>query len=224
MIASDSSLMVERVYRSLVQQIFDGELTPGDMLQEEQVAESFGVSRTPVREALHRLMYDGLAARGPRRAFMVRSLSPDEVSDLVEAMWELEALCARLSSMRMTPQERHALSLCVEQGDVALAENDSVAYAKINRDFHNRLVEGARNRMIGGSAKATRVRLSPLHSAPFATREDIAKSQEEHKDILKGVLASDQLHTWEAMSRHMATTATKVLALYHEMEETRKAR
>lgn len=220
----DSSFAVERVYRALVQQIFDGELSPGDMLQEEPVAESFGLSRTPVREALQRLMYDGLVARGPRRAFMVRSLTSEEVSDLLEAMWELEALCARLSSMRMTPQDRHTLSLCVAEGDAALARGDSEAYARINRDFHNRLVEGARNRTIGGTAKSVRVRLSPLRSARFSLPEEMEKSQAEHRDILAGILAGDQDRTWEAMSRHMASTATSVMAAFQDLEQARKGR
>ncbi|MEH6774298.1 MAG: GntR family transcriptional regulator, partial [Cereibacter changlensis] len=98
----------DQIYETLLKRIVDGNLRPGDSLGEQATAEEFGLSRTPIREALQRLSNAGLAERGSRRAFVVRRMDQSELQDLFEALGELEALVARLAALRMTEIERHA--------------------------------------------------------------------------------------------------------------------
>lgn len=73
------------IFESLIETIMVGELAAGEPLVEKSLAEKFGVSRTPVREALHRLAQAGLAERGSRRAYFVREMAPEDLSELFEA-------------------------------------------------------------------------------------------------------------------------------------------
>ena len=87
----------ENIYETLVDGIVAGRMAPGEPLVEQALAEQFGVSRTPVREALHRLEQANLAERGARRAFVVRRMAPEDLAELFEAAGEVESALAALS-------------------------------------------------------------------------------------------------------------------------------
>ena len=94
-----------------------GQLAAGEPLIEQALAEKFGVSRTPVREALHRLAQAGLAERGTRRAYFVREMTPEDLAELFEATGEIESALAALAAKRMSEIERRQLMAIVESGD-----------------------------------------------------------------------------------------------------------
>ncbi|WP_368484894.1 GntR family transcriptional regulator, partial [Salipiger sp. HF18] len=106
----------ENIYETLVDGIVAGRMAPGEPLVEQALAEQFGVSRTPVREALHRLEQANLAERGARRAFVVRRMAPEDLAELFEAAGEVESALAALSAHRMTEIERRTLVAIVDEG------------------------------------------------------------------------------------------------------------
>lgn len=200
----------DRLHAALVDRILDGRLKPGDALNELALAEDFGVSRTPVREAVQRLAMAGLAERGPRRSFRVRRLPPAELGDLLEALCEIEAVCARLSAARMSEVERRELEICVRDGARAAAEGDGEAYARLNGRFHQLLFDGARNDHLKEIAGQLRVRAAPYREAQFRQTDRIASSQDEHERILEAVLGRDPDGAQAAMMWHVASSSLNI--------------
>lgn len=200
----------DEVYATVVDWIVEGRLKPGDALNEMALAETFRLSRTPVREALQRLTLQGLADRGARRAFRVRRLDPAALSDLFEAMGEIEALCARLSAQRMTPMERARLAALVEEGQAAAERGDVAAYTGINRQFHTALFEGAHNATLSEMALSLRTRTAPYRDAQFRQTERLASSQTEHRRVVEAVAAEDPDAAFAAMRTHMTATSLNI--------------
>lgn len=200
----------DRLYAAIVDRIIDGQLKPGDALNEVALADGFGVSRTPVREAVQRLAMAGLAERGPRRSFRVRRLPPSELDDLLEALCEIEAVCTRLSAARMSEVQRHELETCVRDGARVAREGDGEAYAHLNARVHQLLFDGARNDHLKEVAGLLRVRAAPYREAQFRQTDRVASSQDEHERILAAVLAKDPEGAEAAMRLHITSSSFNI--------------
>ena len=105
----DNPTLAERLATAIADGILSGALKPGLRLDEVGLARQHGVSRTPVREALRQLMQSGLIDMRPRKGAVVSKATPEQVESLFVAMAEIEATCARLAAMSMTPLERRRL-------------------------------------------------------------------------------------------------------------------
>jgi len=200
----------QRIYGAIVDRILNGELRPGDALNEQLLAEGFGVSRTPVREALQHLSIAGLAQRGTRRSFMVRRLDQPALDDLFETMGEIEALCAQYSARRMTAVERRTVAQLVADGADFVRRGDAAAYAGLNTQFHSALFDGAHNVSLREIAQILRVRTAPYREAQFRQTDRLRSSQAEHEKILAAILEERPQDARAAMHAHVATTALNV--------------
>lgn len=209
----------DRIYAALVDRILSGELRPGQVLSEVQLAESFGLSRTPVREALQHLSIAGLAQRGPRRAFMVRRLDEPALNDLFETMGEIEALCAQYSARRMTAVERQALREIVEEGAACVEAGDAERYAAINARFHQALFDGAHNASLREMAQILRVRTAPYREAQFRKTDRLGSSQREHQRVVAAITAEEPRKAFEAMRGHVTETALNVMRMLGMRQE-----
>ncbi|SEM86074.1 DNA-binding transcriptional regulator, GntR family [Loktanella fryxellensis] len=199
----------DQIYDSVLNRIVDGDLRPGDSLGEQSLAAAFGLSRTPVREALQRLANEGLTERGPRRTFVVRRMGQAELHDLFEALGELEALMARLAALRMTEIERHALREIVSD-----SERPGIDYEQANARFHEALQLGAHNGMLSNLLADLKNRTMPWRGAQFRARADrVTSSQTEHRAILKAVLARDGDQAHLQMRDHMAASMRVIAEL-----------
>ncbi|MDX3926135.1 MAG: GntR family transcriptional regulator [Shinella sp.] len=198
--------MVERwadhIHSAIVQKIVSGELQPGDLLNELPLAEEFGVSRTPVREALQRLSAGGLAERGRRRAFVVRQMDVAAMQDLFEAVGELEGLVARMAALRMTELERQALVRIVTEG-----ERDDVDYAQTNARFHGAIHAGAHNQVLLDTLDDLNLRTLPWRVAQLrASMSRVQSSRVEHRGIMDAILANDGDEAVRQMRAHVAAS------------------
>ena len=101
--------LADKLAAAIADGILNGTLPPGERLDEVGLAEQHGVSRTPVREALRQLAMSGLIDMRPRKGAIVSKATPEEIESLFVAMAEIEATCARLAAMSMTPIERRRL-------------------------------------------------------------------------------------------------------------------
>jgi DNA-binding GntR family transcriptional regulator len=102
-------LLSDRIRNALTDEIAAGELAAGTALDEQHLAERFGASRTPVREALRQLAVGGLVEMRPRRGAVVTRMTAERIMDMFETSAEIEAMCVRLATYRMTPLERSHL-------------------------------------------------------------------------------------------------------------------
>src|ERR1700689_3168121 len=93
----------DHVRRQIADKIISGELRPGEELDEKRLAETFGVSRTPIREALRQLAASEMIEWRPHQSAIVAQITPSRMVEMFEMMAELEGFCGRLSARRMTP-------------------------------------------------------------------------------------------------------------------------
>lgn len=203
------------VYSALLSGILEGRYHPGDLLNEIPIAEEYGVSRTPVREALQRLVSTGLAERGPRRALLVRKIPTQTLHALFEAMGEIEGLVARFAALRMSELERQALAAAVQAGDDPDAD-----FEEVNRRFHRIIRDGAHNPVMAEMIEELELRTMPWRHIQFNRRTDrIATSQVEHRALAAAIHAEDANEAQRLMRAHTAATFRVVLEIV-EGEET----
>ena len=197
-----STRTAETIYTTLVDDIIAGRMAPGAPLVETTLAEQFGVSRTPVREALQRLEQANLAERGARRAVVVRRMAPEDLAELFEAAGEIESALAALAAQRMSEIERRRLVAVLDEGEGC---DDPVVYAEVNARFHDIIKTGARNAMLAATLEDMNLRTLSWRAANF--HEDsgrLAASKAEHRAIAEAILAHDAETTRRQMRSHVA--------------------
>lgn len=205
----------DQIHAALSAQIVAGQLRPGDPLGETALADRFGVSRTPVREALQRMAAEGLVERGPRRAFVVRRMTPTALRHLFEALGEIEALCTRLAAQRMTAIERAELADILAQDS---GSHDD--YAALNARFHDALRMGAGNHVLGDVLADLNRRSLPWRNAQFQVGgQRMESSRHEHRAILQAIIAQDGDSAAALMRDHMATSLAVVLRMIAQRDE-----
>ena len=129
----------EKTYEQLKSAIFSGRFSPGERLAEEHLAEEMGVSRTPVREALHKLEQDGLIEPMGGRGFCIPRDSPEEIEDLFEIRTVLEGYTLRLICEKVTDEQIAQLEAIVDKADDALRRKRIDEVFRWNTQFHDTL-------------------------------------------------------------------------------------
>lgn len=195
----------EELRAQLADDIVRGTLTPGQTLDEMELARRFGVSRTPVREAIRQLAASGLVDTRPHRGAVVARPSHERILGMFEAMAELEALCAGLAAERMTAPERHALETVHEQLRVLIHGGDPQRYHEVNEAFHATIYAGAHNDYLAEMTFTTRSRVQPFRRAQFRLLGRLAKSHVEHDRIVIAILRGDRTGADAAMRAHIIT-------------------
>ncbi|MGU3362663.1 GntR family transcriptional regulator [Methylobacterium sp. M6A4_1b] len=199
-----SQTRAERLADEIAGDILAGTLAPGVHLDEQVLAKRFGVSRTPVRDALRLLSGTGLIDLRPRIGATVRTITPDELDMLFIAMGEVEATCARLATLSMTPAERAALQNLHEAMGRLAEAGDREGYADANQTFHGALYTGAHNSVVEEIAISLRQRLTPYRRAQFRAPGRLHRSHAEHGAVVRAVLSRDASAANAAMLIHMS--------------------
>lgn len=190
---------------ALADEIVAGRLAPGTALDEMGIAGRFGVSRTPVREALRQLAASGLVEIRPHRGAVVARLSTDRLHEMFVAMAELEAVCAGLAAVNMSAQERRNLDEIHLLLRDLVRSGDPQRYHEINESFHTAIYLGAHNGPLADMTLATRARLQPFRRAQFRTLGRLARSYEEHDRIVESIARGDREGAVQAMRDHIGT-------------------
>ena len=200
---STNPTLTEKLATAIADGILNGTLQPGVRLDEIGLAQQHGVSRTPVREALRQLTTSGLIDMRPRKGAVVSQATPAEVESLFVAMAEMEATCARLAAMSMTPVERRRLQARHEAMIALSAKGDPAAYSDANVGFHLAIYAGAHNEPIADVTRGLRRRLGPFRRAQFQVEGRLTRSTEEHGAVVKAILSGDAPAAHAAMLHHV---------------------
>lgn len=201
----------------LADRIVHGILLPEEQLDETRLAAEFGVSRTPVREALRQLESVGLALSRPHRGTIVTTLSEEEFHNIFVVMAELECLCARLCAANMGDEERTALQALNQAGADLVRTGEVERYRVHNDRFHDALYAGSRNHFLEDLARSVRRRVSPFRRMQFDAARRIEDSQSEHTRIVAAILDGDEVAAGAAMSLHMRIVERTVDDVTREM-------
>ncbi|HKK56330.1 GntR family transcriptional regulator [Marinobacter sp.] len=200
--------VVDSIVQNLADDIVSGRLMPGTKLDARSMAERFGVSRTPIRETFGHLAAMGLVTHRPNRGVIVATLSFQALTDLYEAMSELEAALARLAALRMNKQQREVLLQLHQESLDVLRDGTVDDYSRYNHELHTLIFEGAQSSQLQQLAEATRMRLAPFRRAQFRMPNRVSKSWEEHDVIVRAILAGDADGVARLMRQHLQTVGT----------------
>ena len=216
-----------RLCDALEEEIVYGKLAPGARLDEVSLAGRFGVSRTPIREALLQLASSGMVELRPRRGAVVAEVGPHRLYEMIETMAELEASCARLAARRMSEEERQAFRKMHEASRAAAEKRSSETYFERNEKFHQALFDGSQNEFLANQARALQRRLRPFRRLQLRVGRRITDSFREHENIVKAVLAGDAERAAEAVRAHVTVQGERfgdlVSALSNAAETRRLA-
>lgn len=196
----------ERIYTSLEKDIISGAVQPGSRFEEAELCRQFGVSRTPVREALLQLSATGLIELRPRQGAVVTAIPLAKMAQMFEVMAELEALCASLAAQRMTITERHLLETAQQDcrdfaGDGS--EDGLSRYFEANYAFHRVIYEGAHNDFLYQQTMQLRNRLTPYRRFRLQSPARLKISSDEHQQILECILAGDSVAAAATTRAHL---------------------
>ncbi|WP_224814312.1 GntR family transcriptional regulator [Hasllibacter sp. MH4015] len=203
---------VRHIETTLMDEIAAGALAPGERLDEMKLTERFGVSRTPVREALSRLVAQGILIPGEKRGVRVAQYTREELAQIFEAMHEIEAACARIAAQRLTLLAR--LEIETAQADcVAAAEaGERMAYMRANEALHEAIYRATGNPYMAEIASEFRRRTGPFRAKKFASSQDLIASARSHEELIASIFSEDSNEASDGMRAHMAASFKQTLA------------
>ncbi|SEO01748.1 DNA-binding transcriptional regulator, GntR family [Salinihabitans flavidus] len=188
-------------YTLILEAIDIGTFRPGDRLVESDLAERFGVSRTPIREALQRLETQSLLARDGR-SLIVSSLDHNQMSELYVVRTELEGLAARLAARHATREEVRVLRDMV-QADRALI-GDPSALARANRRFHKQIHLASHNRYLVQQLDLVHRSMALMATTSIAAEGRGEDTLTEHQAIVDAIEACDESGAYNALRDHIS--------------------
>ncbi|MFH8770662.1 MULTISPECIES: GntR family transcriptional regulator [unclassified Streptomyces] len=177
----------ERVLATLRQDIIAGRLGPGERLVERELAERFGVSRVPVREAIRALVAEGFVLFESARRTVVRRLTPTDVKELFELREALEVYAAGLAAARVTPEALAELRGLLAEAATATKEGDGEAITDINTRFHDRILAMAGNSLLISVMEPVDGRLRWL----TRQNEEWPQLLDEHRELYEAIASGD---------------------------------
>ena len=188
-------------YTLILEAIDRGIYRPGDRLVESELADRFGVSRTPVREALQRLETQSMLARDGR-SLIVASLDHNQLAELYVVRAELEGLAARLAAQHASEEEIRVLRAMVEEDRRLLG--DPGALARANRRFHKQIHLASHNRYLVQQLDLVHRSMALLASTSLAAEGRDAAALAEHEAIIKAIAARDGDAAYDALRTHIS--------------------
>lgn len=171
------------------ERIVTGVYPPGMRLDEQELAAAFGVSRTPIREALIQLASIGLVEIRPRRGATVPEMSADRLCEMFEVMAELESMCGRLAARRILPAEQSRLQEAHQACEAARDAGKPDLYYQLNEVFHRCIYDASHNGFLAEQATALHRRLRPYRRLQLRVRNRMASSFTEHANIVEAIIA-----------------------------------
>jgi DNA-binding GntR family transcriptional regulator len=193
----------EKLKQKLEQEILTFNLKPGERLDETKLAERYGTSRTPVREALQRLAAEGFVSLRTNRGAVVAGLSVAELVDMFEIMAVYEGICAGMAASRATPEEMESILETHESCRSAAEAGDFQAYCLANAHFHEAFYQASHNRYLIKQTVATRNRLGTFRRFQLRRNNRLRESFQEHEIVVAAIKRGDADAADRAMRSHI---------------------
>jgi DNA-binding GntR family transcriptional regulator len=206
--ASERPLLSEQIRLALADEITSGALKPGEPLDEQQIATRFSASRTPVREALRELSVAGLVEVRPRRGAVVSRVTSERVMDMFEMTAEIEAMCVRLATYRMTPLERCRLQQMHDSSAEMVERGDFSAYDTFNWEFHQAIYRATHNEYMAQQAVELRARMAAFRRAQLRYAGRLERSRKEHESIIVAISRGDGEEAARLMRAHLLNASS----------------
>ncbi|MBI5521728.1 MAG: GntR family transcriptional regulator [Desulfarculus sp.] len=209
----------EQVTDHIRRLILSGELPPGSRLVGKHLAEELGISRTPVREALHRLAQENLVVRRDSGGFEVRPLSAREVEEVVGVRAALESYAMELAAQRLSPQVLQALQRNVEEYAQALKQKKVMRLVKLNTAFHETVYEAAGSRVLRGQINELAEILHRFRVALLSEPQAAARSLKDHRRLLAALEKGDARLAGRICREHVLAGGEWIVSRLQDQQE-----
>jgi len=194
--------------------ILSGELKPGDPLVERQLAAQYGVSKTPVREALRSLVSSRLVVARGYKAMVVQPLSSEVIEDVFQLRLRLEPWAAELSTRHRTPRWLSELDAVLKRAEEAAAEKDLPSASKANREFHRLIYAQSGNALLVDMLDQLQDLMAFISVNLWKHRTAWHDEAGEHHDVVAALAAGDEQAVNAGMRRHLKESQRRVSGMF----------
>ena len=201
-IADRDQYSMQAIMRKIEDDIVSGKILPGQRLDERLLAERFGVSRTPIREALVRLSSSGLVNIRRNQGAFVAEMTPGRLIGILEVMADLKVLAARLAARRMSLGEREKLKALRDETARCVEEGDLRTYFEKATALHDAIYEGAHNEFLVETARNIRMCLCAYRRYLMRMHLPAKTSYDENSKVVDAIVLGDSAQAEEWMRRH----------------------
>jgi len=206
-------LIAERLRAAILANAFK----PGDWLRQEQLAQQFGVSQTPVREALQDLVGEGVVERVPYRGIRVIEFTLTDLRDLYACRAFMEGIAARYAAQHITPKEIAALKRLVDEMATAFARKKWNEYRELNRQFHQGIYATSRHPFLTRTLNQlwTAYPTMMLSNFPGPIRKRRTLNTREHLAIINALETRDATRAERLMRAHIEESVRRIQVMLH---------
>jgi DNA-binding GntR family transcriptional regulator len=220
MIVDDRSPSLEEmVFSKLEEEILAGELTRGEALGEIALSKRLGVSRTPVRGALHRLAEEGLVEILPNRGASVLGINIDDLIDIYNIRERLEGLASALAAKRATPEEIERLTEAVDLADFYISKNDTEHIKELDTVFHSIIYSASGSRFLSRTLSELHRKIKSYRKRSLSVPGRLEKTAEEHREILEAIKRGDAEEADRLTSDHIKCALNNMLLAFNSASE-----
>lgn len=201
----------DAVLKALRNEILTGKLMPGERLLEIELSERLGVSRTPVREALHNLELEGLVTTQPRRGARVTNINVKALRDVLEVRLAMETLAICLACDRITEEQKQSLKAALEKVEMGVKDRDTDAITEADVEFHNVIFAAAHNERltsIVNNLQEQMFRYRFEYIKDPSNYEDISR---EHRIMYDAIMSKDKDMAVDAIREHISSQEAAIM-------------
>jgi DNA-binding GntR family transcriptional regulator len=208
--------LADEVYDHLYRKIIAGKYSPGDWLRQEDISTQLGVSQTPVREALDRLVASELAERVPFRGVRVPALETNEIVDAFTMRLVLESLAARLAAQVISPEEVQSLSMIIEKTASLVSLEDMSTLRQLNKEFHTCMVGAAGNPLLtklyemATNSFPDWMLYEYMFRHPELMQSSLRREYLEHKSIVDALACNDPEEAAARVIQHISNLGAEL--------------
>jgi DNA-binding GntR family transcriptional regulator len=188
-------------------------LKPGQRLDESKLAEKYGTSRTPVREALRQLSANGLVEIRPRKGAIVAKLGIRELVELLEVMAELEGACGRLAAKASLKSDLDAIHQAHDECRRFMEASDTEGYKGANEKFHESIYSASHNSSLFKLAINYRNRVGAYRRLQLDQSERLAISYQQHDQIVRAIVQGEAYEADRLLQEHVLTLGAEIRRL-----------
>jgi DNA-binding GntR family transcriptional regulator len=207
------------IFGALEARLRQGDWLPGDQISEAALMQEFGVSRTPVRDALLRMHALDYLAIYPRKGIFVARLTVRQVLEQLEVLGHLEGLCAQLAAQRMTEAQRKRMERLFDETEDRLALADRAAYAQANQDFHDLLYEACCSDYLVRQILQIRTRTAAYRMRRFESEAGFRRSLAEHQQIAQAIANGEGAQAYQAALAHITMGGSEFAELVRQVPD-----
>ena len=206
----------EQTYKKLEEDILGGYYKNGDALTELSLCSRFGVSRTPVRSALHRLAEEGLVSITPNRGAVVVGITVDDLIETYKIRCRLEGLASALAATRITSEEIKKLRDSVELSEYYISKRDTEHLKELDTEFHSIIYNASGNRMLSKILTELHKNIKTYRKLSLTVPGRLEMSTDEHREILEAIESGRSDEADRLTSVHIERAMQNMVAAMQE--------